>query len=272
LEEEIFKSVFKTSKPMIGMVHFKALPGSPLYDKEAGINGILKSLEKDLIALQEGGIDAVMFGNENDRPYQLKASPATVATMSYVIGKLSSIIEIPFGVDVLWDPISTLAVAKATGASFVREIFTGVFGGDLGLWNTDCGEALRFRRAIDADDLILLFNINAEFSTYIGTRSIEETAKSVVFSSLADVICVSGGITGEEVNLSILKKVKETIPGTKVFANTGVNINNVEQILRIADGVVVGTSLKRDGITWNEVEKDRVINLMQKANKTRGSI
>ena len=271
MKEETFKSIFKTSKPIIGMAHFRALPGSPLYDKEAGINGIIKSLENDLVALQEGGIDAIMFGNENDRPYQLKANPATIATMSYIIGKLSPAIRVPFGVDVLWDPIATLAVAKATGAKFAREIFTGIFAGDLGLWNTDCGETFRFRRIIDADDIILLFNINAEFSTTLETRPLEETAKSVAFSSLPDIICVSGGITGGEVSLSTLKKIKETIPDTKVFANTGVTVGNIEQIIKVVDGVVVGTSLKRDGITWNDVEKERVINLMRKAKKAQGS-
>ena len=94
--------------------------------RRPGINGTLKSLEKDSIALKEGGIDTVMFCNENGSPYQLKTSSVTVVTISYGIGKLSSMIEVPFGVNLLWDPISTQSVAKATGASFVREIFTGV--------------------------------------------------------------------------------------------------------------------------------------------------
>jgi uncharacterized protein len=210
-----------------------------------------------------------MFGNENDRPYELKVSPATIATMSYAIGRLAPMITVPFGVDVLWDPIATIAVAKATGARFIREIFTGVFSGDMGFWNTNCGKAFRFKKAIDADNLMLLFNINAEFSSAIGDRGIEAVARSVAMSSLPDAICVSGGITGDAVELSNLSKVKGAVPEMNVFANTGVSIDNVEKILSIADGVVVGTSLKKDGVTWNEVDQHRVERFMEKVNSFR---
>lgn len=269
MQPGLIENVFGTSKPVVGMAHFKALPGSPLYDELNGVDGILQSLENDLTALQEGGVDAVMFGNENDRPYELEVSPATTATMSYAIGRLAAKIRVPFGIDVLWDPIATISVAKATGARFAREIFTGVFSGDMGFWNTNCGKALRFKNAICARDLVLLFNINAEFSSSMASRSIEATARSVVMSSLPDIVCISGGMTGEEVSISTLKKVKEAIPDTIVFANTGVSFENVEEILTVADGVIVGTSLKRDGITWNEVDKQRVIEFMDKVNEFR---
>ena len=85
------------------MVHFRALPGTPLYDHEAGVDGILEGARKDLAALQAAGFDAVMFGNENDRPYEFRADPATTTTMAFVIGRLRSEIRVPFGVNVLWD-------------------------------------------------------------------------------------------------------------------------------------------------------------------------
>lgn len=270
MQPKLLKDIFGKTKPIIGMVHFGALPGSPLYDNVAGVDGILKALEHDLFALQDCGIDAVMFGNENDRPYELEVSPATISTMSYCIGRLAPFIRVPFGVDVLWDPIATIAVAKATGAQFAREIFTGIFGGDLGFWNTNCGKALRFKNAIQAQKLILLFNINAEFACSLSNRSIDDVARSVVLSSLPDIVCVSGGITGEEVKISTLQMVKSAIPDTPVFANTGVNLDNVSDILAVADGVVVGTSLKRDGITWNEVDQTRVTKFMEKVNSIRG--
>ncbi len=122
---ENFKRVFGDGKPVIGMVHLGALPGTPLYDRERGLDGVVSAAAKDLAALQAAGFDAVLFGNENDRPYEFEVDRASTATMAYVIGQLRSEIAVPFGVNMLWDPMSTIALAAATGADFVREIFTG---------------------------------------------------------------------------------------------------------------------------------------------------
>ena len=55
-------------------------------------------------------------------------------------------LTVPFGVNYLWDPEASVAIGAATGASFVREIFTGVFASDMGVWRADCAGALRLRR------------------------------------------------------------------------------------------------------------------------------
>ena len=99
-----FKRIFGEKKPAIAMVHLGALPGTPLYDDQAGIDGLIEGARRDLNALQAAGFDAVMFGNENDRPYQFSVDVASTATMAFVIGVLRSEIKVPFGVNVLWDP------------------------------------------------------------------------------------------------------------------------------------------------------------------------
>ena len=137
---EKFRRVFGVKKPVIAMVHLGALPGSPLHDFDAGVAGILEGARKDLQALQAAGVDAVMFGNENDRPYEFAVDTASTATMAYVIGALRSEITVPFGVNVLWDPLGSIALAAATGAHFVREIFTGTYASDMGPWTPGCGE------------------------------------------------------------------------------------------------------------------------------------
>ena len=142
-----FKKVFGSQKPIIAMVHFGAMPGSPLHDVKTGLNGIIEGARKDLLALQTAGVDAVMFGNENDRPYEFKVDTASTATMAFAIGVLRSEIKVPFGVNVLWDPTSSMALAAATGASFVREIMTGTYASDMGPWTPDAGAALRRTQA-----------------------------------------------------------------------------------------------------------------------------
>src|SRR5690349_6774233 len=99
------------------MVHFGALPGSPLYDAAGGVEALIDGVVKDLKTLQDAGFDAVMFGNENDRPYEFQVDTASTATMAYVIGRVRDRIEVPFGVNVLWDPMSSIALAAATGAA-----------------------------------------------------------------------------------------------------------------------------------------------------------
>ena len=167
-----FEKLFKTTKPVIAMVHLPALPGSPLYNPKLGLDYILETAEKDLLALQEAEVDAVMFGNENDRPYEFKANPASSSTMAHVIGALRNIIKVPYGVNVLWDPMSTIAVAASTGAHFVREIFTGTYASDMGYWNPDAGKAMRYRNSLSREDLLMFYNISAEFAYSIDKRSV----------------------------------------------------------------------------------------------------
>lgn len=251
-------------KTIVAMAHIGALPGSPLYDAAGGMQKLIDDAAADVEKLQAGGVDAIMFGNENDRPYQLQAGPESVAAMTAVVSAVRPMLTVPFGVNFLWDPVATVAIASATGASFAREIFTGLFASDMGLWKPDAAAALRLRRNLGRPDLTLLFNINAEFASSLDSRGVAERAKSAVFSSLADVILVSGPITGQPVDLEHLQAVRATLPDTPVMANTGVNIDNVAAILALADGCVIGTHFKVDGDTWNAVDGGRVSRFMDR--------
>ena len=192
-----FLSTFGVAKPVIGMVHLGALPGAPLHDAERGVSGLVEGARADLMALQTAGFDAVMFGNENDRPYELDVDRASTATMAFVIGQLRSEISVPFGVNVLWDPMSTIALAAATGAAFVREIFTGTYASDMGPWTPDAGAAMRYRNRLGANDVAMLYNVSAEFADSLDRRPLPDRARSAVFSSIPDAVLVSGQITGE---------------------------------------------------------------------------
>jgi membrane complex biogenesis BtpA family protein len=251
------------------MVHLPPLPSTPLYDKDAGMGRIIDSAARDIEALQAGGVDALMFGNEGDRPYVTKATPATLAAMAFAIGQLKPLIKVPLGVNYLWDPVATVALAVASGARFAREIFTGVYASDMGLWVPNAMEAQRLRMECARSDLKLLYNINAEFAAPVGERSIASRAKSAVFAGLADVVLVSGPMTGEAVETGELKQVKSVLPSTPVFANTGCNIDNIGDILRIGDGAIVGTHFKVDGNTWNAVDQSRVARFMDKVRSLR---
>lgn len=265
-----FETVFGQTKPVIGMVHLGALPGSPLHDADAGLGGLVKAARADLVALQKAGFDAVMFGNENDRPYEFAADTASTATMAYVIGQLRSEITVPFGVNVLWDPMSSIALAAATGAAFVREIFTGTYASDMGPWTPDAGKAMRYRDRLGRHDLAMLYNVSAEFADSLDRRPLPDRARSAVFSSIPDAVLVSGQITGEAAKLADLEAVKKVLPATPVLANTGVKHATVAEILKVADGCIVGSALKVDGDTWNAIDPGRAMDFMDKARAARG--
>ena len=265
----IFDFFGTKKKAVIAMVHIGALPGTPLYDLDGGMSKLVDNAASDAEKLQAGGVDAVMFGNENDRPYSLAAPLEGVAAMTAVVQAIAPSLKVPFGVNYLWDPKASIAVAQATGAKFVREIFTGVFASDMGIWAPDCAGAVRLRRNLGRPDLKLLFNINAEFAHSLDARPIELRAKSAIFSSLADAILVSGPITGQPADRTDLRKVCEAVTQVPVFANTGVNIDNVSDVLSVADGVIVGTHFKIDGNTWNAVDGTRVKRFMDAVDLLR---
>ena len=97
-----------------------------------------------------------------------------------------------------------------------------------------------------------------------------DIARSTVFNTRPDALCISGLTAGAEASSSMLRRVKEAVPETPVFANTGVRLENIEQQLAIADGTITGTTFKRDGYIWNEVDVNRVRAFMQKAREVRG--
>ena len=265
-----FKAVFGSTKPVIAMVHLGASPGAPLHDTERGVDGILAAARADLRALQAAGFDAVMFGNENDRPYELKVDTATSATMAYVIGRLRDEITVPFGVNVLWDPMATMALAAATGAAFVREIFTGTYASDMGLWAPDAGAARRYQARLGIGGVATLYNVSAEFAGSIDPRPLADRARSAVFSSVPDAVLVSGAITGEAAEMRDLEAVKSVLPDTPVLANTGVKHATVADVLRVADGCIVGSALKHGGDTWAAVDPERAKDFMDRVRAVRG--
>lgn len=252
-------------KPVIAMAHLPALPGSPLHDAAGGMAAIIEHVSRDIEALQAGGVDCIMFGNEGDRPYLLEASPESLAAVEAV----KDCVTVPFGVDYLWDPVANVAIAVATGAVFAREIFTGGYDSDMGLWQPDAARALRMRHDLGRDDLKLLFNVNAEFASPVGARSIEPRAESAVLSSLADAVLVSGPMTGQPVDASELSRVKDAVGETPVLANTGCTAANIAGILSVADGCIVGTHFKVGGDTWNPVDRDRVARFMEVVSRSR---
>jgi uncharacterized protein len=257
--------LFGSEKPIIAMCHLGPLPGDPAFGESEPMEVVVDWVRRDLIALQNGGVDGVMFSNEFSLPYMTTVDAVTVAAMARVIGEVREELRVPFGVNVLWDPIATLDLAAATGAVFVREIFTGVYASDFGFWNCDCGRIVRHANAIGVGKVKRLFNIVPEGAVYLGNRSIQEIARSTEFNTKPDAFCVSGLTAGAETKTETLRAVKAAVKETPIIVNTGVTIKNVHEQLAIADAAIIGTAFKFDGRFENHVDQARVTEFMIKA-------
>lgn len=258
-----------TDRPVIGMCHLPALPGDPGFDDATGVEGIVEHARGEIRALLAGGIDGILISNEFSLPYLTRTEPITAITMARVIGQVRDLLTVPFGVDVLWDPMATIDLAAATGADFAREVVTGAYAGDLGLWDTDVGAAARRRRRVGAGRTRLLFNIVPEGAEQLATRDLARVTRSTVFNAAPDALCVSGLTAGSPTDLSQLATVKAAAGDVPVLVNTGVTVGSAAACLEIADGAVVGTTLKQDGVFRNRVDPERVAALMDEVRRIR---
>lgn len=264
--------VFPVQKPIIAMLHLSALPGDPGYDSAAGIGAVVDRAKRELAALQEGGVDGIMISNEFSLPYLTSTEPITAISMARIIGELLPDLAVPYGVNVLWDGRASIDLAVATGARFVREIFTGVYASDFGLWNTNVGEVARHRQRVGGSDVRLFFNIVPESATYLASRDLRSIAETTVFATLPDAICVSGLTAGAPTDTQSLRIVKDAAGEVPVFVNTGVRAHNVGDQLGIADGAIVGTYFKDGGVFENEAVRPRVEELMGAVREFRTTL
>lgn len=263
------EEIFKVKKPIIALLHLDALPGDP------GFSGNLKTVydhaRADLIALQDGGVDGILFANEFSLPYQPVPDIAVISTMAYLIGRLKDILAVPYGVNVVKNPIATIDLAAATGASFCRSCFSGAYMGEYGLYVANNGEALRHRKALGIENVKLLFKVNPEADTYLVARNIKTIVDSITFGGYADGLCVSGSAAGSEPDDSLLEQVYSlaAAKGVPVFCNTGCNHRNVREKLKHCDAVCMGTALKKDGSFTGRVDAERVKSLMEIVKQAR---
>ena len=259
------ESMFGVRKPIIAMLHLDALPGDPRFRRETSIQEIAAHAGADLEALQNGGVDGVLFSNEFSLPYQRTMDMVTPAAMAYVIGALRSELRVPFGVDAISDGGATLELAAAVGADFVRGTFSGVYVGDGGLYNNDFATLMRRKAALPLDNLKMLYFINPESDRNLDLRPLQEIAASTIFKVHPDGLCISANAAGQDVDEELIAAVKSRNPEVAVLCNTGCRPDTIIRKLCVADAAVVGTYFKQGG----KLENERLENVRVDAARVR---
>ena len=241
------EELFGIKKPIIAMLHLDALPGDPRFRRGTSLDEIVEHARADLRALQDGGVDGVIFSNEFSFPYQRKMDIVTPAAMAYIIGNLKPEIRVPFGVDAISDGAACLELAAAVGADFVRGTFSGVYVGDGGLYNNDFSALLRRKAALPLDNLKMLYFINPESDRNLDPRPLAEIAASTMAKAMPDGLCISANAAGMDVDEALIASVKAANPDVVVICNTGCRPDTVARKLAAGDAAIVGTYFKENG-------------------------
>ncbi len=252
------------AKPMIGMLHIPPLPGSPRFN--GNMDSVIVSVLRDAATLVEAGIHGLLLENYGDAPFYSGQVPAhTVAQMTRLALQVRSRFEVPLGINVLRnDGQGALAIAQAVNACFVRvNVLCGVSITDQGIIQGIAHELLRDRANLDATHIDILADIDVKHSAAIVSRSIEDEVHDTILRGGADGLIVSGNTTGQTVDVEHLNAVRSAAKEIPVLVGSGLSVEELEQYWPLADGFIVGTSLKRDGIVTNSVDVARVAELME---------
>ena len=246
---------------LLGVVHLLPLPGSPRYGGSRA--AIAEAARADAEALVEGGCDGFIVENFGDAPFHPnRVEPGVIAAMTALASDLRARVgeEPVLGVNVLRnDAGAALAVAAAAGADLIRvNVHTQAILTDQGWIEGEAARTLRMRRALDAEGVRIAADVGVKHALRPPGFSIEESARETVGRGLADALIVTGAGTGRPTDLDELSAVRRAAPEVPLLVGSGADARSIGALLAVADGVIVGSSLKRDGVLSAPIDVDRV--------------
>ena len=253
---------------LIGMIHLPPLPGSPRFG--GSMNAVLDHAMNDAQVLIDAGFDSLLIENYGDIPfYKEHVPPHTISAMTVAAHEIRRSFDVQFGVQVLRnDAIAALAIAEAAGASFIRvNVLSGAMLTDQGIIESNAAEVLRYRSMI-APEIKIWADVHVKHAMPLVPLSIEDAAMELAERACADAIIVSGSATGKETLLEDVKRVKSVV-NIPVVIGSGVTEENVHQYIPFADALIIGTSIKKDGVPTNPVDEERAERLVKKVKSSR---
>ncbi|HEY6166630.1 MAG TPA: BtpA/SgcQ family protein [Verrucomicrobiae bacterium] len=258
----------KNRKLLIGVIHLRPLPGAARCEDD--IEAILKAAVADAHAYEGGGADAVVVENFGDVPFTKGPVPhETIAAMATAGRAVRESVKLPLGFNVLRnDAHAALALCVACGGSFIRvNVHTGAMVTDQGVIEGKAFETLRLRRTL-CPRVQIFADVHVKHAAPLAPLPIEIAARDTLERGLADALIVSGTGTGVVTDPGDVERVRAACPGARILIGSGTTVGNVRDYLRFADGVIVGTSLKKPGGVRQPVDERRVAGL---ARAMRGS-
>ena len=257
-------------KPIFGMIHLEALPGTPDYSGD--VKSIISKAKKEAEIYKESGIDAVIIENMHDVPYlKRKVGPEIISLMSIIGYEIKNSFSFPCGIQILAGANeAAISAAHSAGLDFIRaEGFVYAHVADEGIMESDAGELLRYRKIIGAENVLIFTDIKKKHSSHSITSDVDivETAHTAEFFK-SDGVVITGISTGEETDADDVKKVKDKV-NIPVLIGSGLTVKNIENYFSFADGFIVGSYFKKDGYWKDEIDMKRVQKFMNKVTELK---
>lgn len=262
---DALETVIGRRRAVIGVVHLPALPGSPAYDGER-LDDLVAAALGDAQRYARGGVHGLIVENHGDIPFAKPDAigPETAAVMAVITDRIRREVGLPLGINVLANAAEqAIAVALAGGARFVRvNQWANAYVANEGFLEGPAAAATRYRSRLRAQHLRVFADVHVKHGAHAITadRSLEELTRDLEFFD-ADAIIVTGQRTGDGADLEQLRTVRGATQ-LPLLVGSGVTEANVTPILEVADGVIVASALKRDGVWWNPVDEARVRSFM----------
>ena len=261
---EEMERIFGTRRPIIGMVHLEPLPGSPRYDGKP-MSEIRDAALSEARLLKEAGVNGAIVENFGDVMFYKRVRPETIAAMTYVAAAIAEEVpELTLGLCVLQsDAIAGMAIASTIGGKFIRvPYYTETYIVDAGLMDSVAADTLRYRKYLNADVKIFA-DVHIKHGYPLSQRPIAESAQDAEHRGLADAILVTGIATGAETKVDDVREVKQAVASTPVFVASGVDEKNLSAYKEIADGVILGTRIKKDNDTEAPIDPEKLNSFMK---------
>lgn len=259
------KQIFKTPNPIIGVVHLLPLPSSARWG--GSLQAVVDRAEQEATALAAGGVDGIIIENFFDAPFvKDHVDGAVISAMTLIMQRLKTIITLPMGVNVLRnDALSGMAIAACTQAQFIRvNVLTGVMATDQGFIEGKAHELLRYRRELGCDVKIFA-DVLVKHARPLSNTNLTIAVQEAIERGLADGVILSGWVTGDPPNLADLELAAAAAKGTPVFIGSGATWENIGTLMKAADGVIVSSSLKRQGKIEQPIDPNRVSQFVEVA-------
>ena len=264
----ILLNIFKVEKPIIGVIHLPPLPGSPLY--KGNLHNIIDRALTDSHLLEQGGIDGLIIENFGDKPYKIRVKePETIAALTLIAYKVKERVRIPIGISLLRNSgPEALAIAHTVGAEFIRvNAYGEVLISPEGILEPVAREVQELKSKLGADVKIFA-DILCKHTSPLHSIELEDLVHDLTHRCLADAIIVSGRRTGIPPNVNLLEKIR-SYTNKPILIGSGLTKENIREYWDLADGFIVGTYFKINGVTENPIDEKRVKEFMSSVFELR---
>jgi len=262
------EQIFQTPHPIIGVVHLLPLPCSPRWGRN--LKAVRERAEQEATALAAGGVDGIIIENFFDAPFaKNQVDPAVVSTMTLIVQRVMNLVMLPVGINVLRnDAKSAIAIASCVNADFIRvNVLTGVMATDQGFIEGQAHELMRYRRELGSE-VAILADVCVKHGYPVGNPPLGMAVQETVERGLADGLIISGGATGDPPSFEQLKTAMNASSGKPIFIGSGATWENVPHLLKAANGVIVASSLKRNGNINHPIDPIRVSQFVEAVRET----